>query len=448
MIYANPTIIRQLDLPLHKEFILSFGHKKVNAMVQISSNKGNLLRIPSMIAKELMLPNGIQIHGKYHKQDGLQLGPILGILVQNTLENQPQTPFGKLTIFFEEVLQIARAKGVCAYIFTLHDLNMQSGYISGWTLKNNKWKKSLFPFPHVIYNRVSSRKYEEKLLRSITQLQRTYQFIFFNHRFLNKWEVYLQLSSTPIRKIMPKTVLYKGALSIKEMLQKYPVIYLKPTNGALGQGIIRVEKKANHYRAQITRTQGSTTKEFKTYGRLFKYLKPRLVKRSYLVQEGLNLIRYQNRPIDFRILVQKDAQGKWATTSMVARIANDRHIVSNLAQGGTQSTVMETIRLADPALAKRITRKQFREYALAIAKHLESTIDGNFAEFGIDLGLDTNGRLWLLEVNAKPSKTGDAKPNEPRPSVNRLIQYVLHVSSYKVKKKKQKKSAHRSGENR
>ncbi len=447
IIYTNPSLIQKLNLPINEPFVLTYGHKKVNVMVFASASKGNLLIIPSQIAKKLLLPNGIQIHAKYTNNNELQLGPILGILIQNIQKNQPQLPFGKFTSFAQEVIQIAQTKGVLAYLFTIQDINQENDFVTGWTFKNNKWEKSSFPIPDVIYNRISSRTLEKNLHDTLEQLQNHYHFILFNHHFLNKWEVYQKLNSTPINKMMPRTVLYKGLLSVKEMLQKYPVIYLKPTNGALGQGIIRIEKKTDMYQAQFTRPQGSVTKEFQTLEKMSKYLHPRIANRSYLVQQGLQLIHYQNRPIDFRILVQKNRIGEWAITSMVARIANDQHIVSNLAQGGTQNKVMETIHLADAVLAKKITRHHFKSYALSITKQLEAVIQGHFAELGIDIGLDTKGRLWLLEVNSKPSKTGDTKlnENEPRPSVSRLIQYAIYINGYYEKKKKQNKKLYRSG---
>lgn len=446
-IYVNPSVINKLNLPLHKPFDLSFGQRKMKVYLKTSHGKSNLIRIPSNTAKSLLIPNGIQVYAKRNTEE-LQLGPILGILVQSVDENQPQTPFGKLTGFAQEVLQIAQSKGVYAYLFTMNNLNSAQNFVIGWTYKDNKWKKNVFPVPHVIYNRISSRKLEKKLEQIISKYQEQYDFKFFNSHFLNKWEVYQKLIPTSVHSIMPKTVQYKGALSIKEMLNKYPIIYLKPSNGALGQGIIRIEKNNSVYTVQLTRVQGTITKEFNSFEKMFKYLKPRLNSKNYLVQQGLRLIHFQNRPIDFRILVQKNSRGDWAITSMVARMANDHHIVSNLAQGGTQGTVMETIQLADPQLARKNLREKFKTHALLITEYLEHSIGGHFAEFGIDLALDHSGKIWLLEVNSKPSKTTDPKANEPRPSVNRLIQYVLFLSGFNKKMKKQPKNrAYRLGGN-
>ena len=53
------------------------------------------------------------------------------------------------------------------------------------------------------------------------------------------------------------------------------------------------------------------------------------------------------------------------------------------------------------------------------------------AELGIDLAIDVHGKIWLIEINSKPSKTDDTviNPNSHfRPSVLRLIDYVLYLS--------------------
>lgn len=63
----------------------------------------------------------------------------------------------------------------------------------------------------------------------------------------------------------------------------------------------------------------------------------------YQIQQGLTLIDNSGRPVDFRALVQKNRTGKWSVTSIVARIAGGSHYVSNLARGGSLSTVKDAV---------------------------------------------------------------------------------------------------------
>ena len=432
IIYTNSIIINKLNLPLYTPINLSFGSKQIKVILRPSPFKSKLLLIPANIANYLHLPNGIQTHLKYYKNNkNLKLGPILGILIQSIQDSQKNTPFGKLTPFAFEVSYKARTKGVLPYFFTVNDINRETGSVTGWMLKDLRWEKRIFSIPDVIYNRIASRRIEEKVLPMITDLKEKYGFVFFNDYFLNKWDVFQMLKPTVIEKILPKTVIYRSSRTIKEMLNTFPVIFLKPTSGSLGRGIIRVHKQQNFYTISYSRSLGSVSLAFNSFPKAIKYLLPRIQKKPYLVQQGLDLITMDNRPVDFRILVQKSAKGKWAVTSMIARIANYQHFISNLAQGGTKSAVFETIKTANPEMAKKIIKKQFKFIALTTAKYIESETKGNFAELGIDLALDKNGKIWLLEVNSKPSKIDEQREStEPRPSVTRLIDYILYINDF------------------
>ncbi|MNJ53594.1 Endospore coat-associated protein YheD [compost metagenome] len=70
--------------------------------------------------------------------------------------------------------------------------------------------------------------------------------------------------------------------------------------------------------------------------------------------------------------------------------------------------------------------------ALEIAQGIDKYIPAHFGELGIDLAVDTSGRIWLIEVNSKPSKNdntpiGDSKI---RPSVKQVIEYARYLSGF------------------
>lgn len=430
IVYTNQAVINKLMLPINKPINMSFGNKKIIVRLQVGSHKGSLLRVPINIANELLLPNGIELNATY-KNEELKLGPILGILIQSIQQNQPKTPFGKFTIYAEELSAKALSNGIFPYFFTFNDINSEDDTVQAWFIKNNKWEKKSYPLPNVVYNRIASRSVEKKVLPLINLLKDKHKFIFFNDRFIDKWETYQILKPTPLKELLPKTIKYLGSRSLSEMLNTYSTIYLKPINGALGLGIFKVEKDSSQYKVQYSRMQGPTTLTFSSFAKMYKYLKPRLSSRPYLVQQGLDLVSLNNkRPIDFRILIQKNSKGDWNVISMVARMATDQNFVSNIAQGGTQNSVGEILKSLK--LPVKSTRSLFRETALQIAKAIEKSLNGNFAELGIDLALDTKGKIWLLEVNSKPSKNDEVRESiSARPSVTNLIKYVLHLSKIK-----------------
>ncbi len=68
-----------------------------------------------------------------------------------------------------------------------------------------------------------------------------------------------------------------------------------------------------------------------------------------------------------------------------------------------------------------------------MANTFEELVDGHYAELGIDLAVDKSGKIWLLEINFKPSKTDDTVINPSlttRPSVIRLIEYTLYLTRF------------------
>ncbi len=437
-IYVNSQIISQLNLPINRIIPIIFGSKKINVYVSVSSSKGKLLILPESIASQLLIPNGIQIHGKYDKEKGLILGPTLGILLQNIYKNHTQEPFGEMTSFLKEIALVSKSKGTLSYAFTLEDIDLQNSSIKGWLLKGNRWEQNKLPIPDVIYNRISSRKFEFKHQESIQQLKSKNYSHFFNDHFLNKWQVYDLLKNTSVQSILPNTKLYKNHTTIKEMLNKYPTSYLKPTNGSLGRGIIKVQKRGAEYFVRLSKINGPLSLNYNSFAQMVKQLTPRLKSEPYIIQEGIDLITIKNRPVDFRILVQKNETGNWAITSMVARVADEQQFVSNLARGGTQSKVMHAIHLSNLNNRQKVSPDYFTNYSLAIAKQIEASSNGSFAELGIDLGLDVNGKLWLLEVNAKPSKNNDPGLTGARPSVHRLIDYTRFLTGLFITKKKKK----------
>jgi hypothetical protein len=102
-----------------------------------------------------------------------------------------------------------------------------------------------------------------------------------------------------------------------------------------------------------------------------------------------------------------------------------------LARGGTIRKASDVLKELHQIPGKP-TDADIKATALEVAKTFERHAEGHFAELGIDLAIDTLGKIWLIEINSKPSKTDDTviSPTETtRPSVLRLIEYVHFLTS-------------------
>ncbi len=357
--------------------------------------------------------------------------PYFAIIYQNVSPSL-QDPFNKITPFFIEIMKAAKVKGIITYIFTLQDIDWQNKRIYGWYYNNNQLYRQYFPFPQVIYNRISSRKFEKSTeTKEAIRRFKQEKIAFFNEHFLNKLEVYYALKVfEPLAKIMPKTTVYRNKYSLIFMLQQFPVIYLKPVAASLGRGIIRITKQNNDvYLLHSNSFQNTEEKIFNSLQELQVYVRNRLKNKQYLIQEGIKIINFNNKPVDFRILVNKNGEGKWQISSMIARSSTVSTIVSNIARGGEIRQINEMLKLFEIEKIKKM-KQLLRSTALTIAETLDNSVIGHFAEFGIDLALDENKKIWLLEVNTKPSKNDMPETDKIRISVQNLLNYVLYLIKY------------------
>ncbi len=108
----------------------------------------------------------------------------------------------------------------------------------------------------------------------------------------------------------------------------------------------------------------------------------------YQIQQGLPLIDHGKRPVDFRALVQKNKKGVWSVTSIVARIAGGSHFVSNLARGGSLSTVKEAVaKTSLSSFSQEQRLSSIEDSRTCDCIRCEQSIPAHFGELGIDLAL-------------------------------------------------------------
>lgn len=434
------SFVKKWLMPMNAPHTLSCGSAttSVRLMASKKTSKIRSIRIRQSLAEVLGLYGSGRLNVRYSpRHHHLQIGPMLGILTNNINKHATSDDrrFGDMTRFFTECHLAAELRGIQVFLFAPDDLNVRAKQITGWTRIKGHWKQCRFPLPNVIYNRITSRRIEEQetLQQKLQWLQSRHRVQLFNERFLDKWQVHRTLwNDSAIRFMLPYTQLYIDLRQLKEMLKKFALIYIKPVNGSLGRGVMRLHLKGKHCHMQYTTLNGTITKSNVSYQEIAQQMARRIRHGRYLIQQGLPLITSLGRPVDFRALLQKNGSGKWSITSIVGRIAGDTHIVSNQAHGGTVAGVTRIIAQVDPLFPKPSTRL-LRQRALQVAHSFERQIDGHFAELGIDLAVDMRGNVWLLEINSKPSKSDDAVTNPAlaiRPSVHKTMDYTCYVTGY------------------
>lgn len=256
----------------------------------------------------------------------------------------------------------------------------------------------------------------------------------FNEKYLNKTEVFEALrKDSSLHGYLPESYLFKNYQMLKSMASRHPVLFLKPITGSLGKGIIRIRREPGDvYTCHYTNLTGVRKQTFPSLSAVFQAISGKLKTQRYQLQQGLDLITTDGRSIDFRSLVQRGAKGEWAITSIVGRIAGSQHFVSNLARGGSLTNVVGALAKTPFSSATRVSvTARLRKVSIDIAKGIEAQIPSHFGELGIDLAVDKMGKVWLLEVNSKPSKDDNTPLNNEkkiRPSVKQLVQYAKYLA--------------------
>jgi len=183
----------------------------------------------------------------------------------------------------------------------------------------------------------------------------------------------------------------------RDMLQQYGMVYIKPDKGMFGIGVIRVERTSSGYRYQHDRDIRSYSSFDSLYEKLLKHHK----KRSYLIQKGVQLLRYRKRRFDLRVMVQKNGRNEWETTGIIGRLSHPAKIVTNYHSGGTLYPI-ETL-MSQHMNASELSgfKHGLKKLGLSVAGQLQSAYPG-LKEIGIDVAVDDKHHPWILEVNTMP----------------------------------------------
>jgi len=216
------------------------------------------------------------------------------------------------------------------------------------------------------------------------------------------------------------------------MLEKHPIIYLKPANGSLGLGIYKIIKKNSEYVVQFRTKNINKAKIFKDAVSLYKFIFSNKFRHRYILQQGINLIEYKQCPVDFRVHMHKDNNDKWQIVAIGAKAAGKGSVTTHLRTGGQLINADQYLSLMFKEYALTIKEK-INASSILIAETVESNLREPLGELGLDIGVDKNNRIWLFEVNSKPGRSIFKHPSlktARAESNKRLIEYAILLSNF------------------
>ncbi len=353
------------------------------------------------------------------------LGPLIAIFSADSVYKRGR-PFAGRSKFFSQIINYGQKNGAFVYVITPSGINPHTKTCTGHYINNKKWYKITTPLPDVIYNRVPSRVYEQrKKVRWAKSYILTQNIPFFNRHFLNKGEINKIFRKTHLAGMIPETVKWSGSPEqLKNCLDKHHMIYLKPAHSFAGHGILRIMQSQRGVVIQSRDEKKNSPHFFKRYRDAWKALR-RYRKRAMLLQQGIDLAKYNDSIFDVRVLVQRNGKGEWQLIGMGCRVAGTGRITTHVPNGGSIAPVNQVLLTTFQQKAAVISHN-LKEMAMQVPAIIENYYGYDFGIISMDIGIDKQGRLWLFEANAKPMEFDEVETQQR--SLQSLIEYSRYLT--------------------
>jgi hypothetical protein len=220
----------------------------------------------------------------------------------------------------------------------------------------------------------------------------------------NKWFKYRYLKrARRLSHYLPETVILTQK-TLWLLISKYSHVIVKPIRGSRGRGVIQVSSLGNHeYALHYEKTKITLQGEDSTY----RYIKSVTGSTPYMVQRLISRPTIDGRPFDMRVIIQRRRNSPvWKVTAKVAKVAGEGYIVSNNTRsGGDLLLVKKALRKSSiHHLSKRKLLFKIDKIALRATQRLAKYFNGHRI-YGMDMGPDQRGHIWIIEANLFPARS-------------------------------------------
>ncbi|MBM6618235.1 YheC/YheD family protein [Bacillus suaedaesalsae] len=388
---ASDTVTLPMKLEhivLSKQVKLHFGSWNKTLQVTYSDEIDNeSIILPLYLSDTFLLPIDLLYEARL-EANNLFIGPVIGFLLSNKKE--------KLELLledFEDYLHNYSEIGGLIFVFSSDSVNKKNHTISGYYYDPSDgleiWKSGIFPYPASMYRRTLIRNKLNDHFNVVIGKEH-----FFNDKYYNKSKLHELLKNhNSIQKYLPETRLLTNNQILINMLNKYNSVYLKPTRGSRGYGIVKIVKTQDGY--DCIERSGKILL-FQTKKDVTQYLYQNIREGKYIVQQDVGFQKGK-RNIDFRLMVQKNSLKKWELTAFIARYGLKNKIYTNNPSEVNQGieALQKMFELSNEALTRKVQEIIFM--SMAIGNIFDQY--GHYADLGIDIAIDQNMNIWILEVN-------------------------------------------------
>jgi hypothetical protein len=293
--------------------------------------------------------------------------------------------------------------GVTPCFLQLKDIQANHPFTMAYVKTKYGYMKKSIPTPKVIHNR--AMYFNASANQQIQKLTKSGIHIFNQVTRYGKLYIHQLLQADPhLLPHLPETMALTSP-HLRMMMNKYDRLILKPNSSSLGRGLMKLQFVNGDwfitYPSKKSKS-GYRTKPMKT-GILPAAVKTLTAKETYLVQEYIPLAKYQNRPFDLRVSVQRNETGRWQVTGIIARVAAGQKFVTNLARGGHSYTMQKVLSSALPHVSHHTLIQRVHHLTLQIASRLQIELP-YVADIGLDIGITEDGFPQFIECNGRDAR--------------------------------------------
>ncbi|RKD25925.1 hypothetical protein BEP19_03075 [Ammoniphilus oxalaticus] len=189
--------------------------------------------------------------------------------------------------------------------------------------------------------------------------------------------------------------------SFCSLLNRYGRIVVKPSSGSGGVGVMQIismgkRRYAVHYGKYQKTIQGLLP--------TYQFAQSK-AKGLYLAQQGIKLAKINGRPFDLRVMVQRKRNSEWVVTGILAKVAGSGFFITNIVESKGKALPLRTA--VQQASIRRASydkiNQQIHRLALQTVYRLQKYY--RIRTVGIDMGIDEQGKVWIIEANFSPDKT-------------------------------------------
>jgi len=316
----------------------------------------------------------------------------------------------------DELFKANKIANTTLYFFSIHDVDFKNKRINGiyYDEQRKRWRQKYFPYPDVLYDRgggyLASQKAINERIRNeldrmnVLKINPLYTF--------NKYDLFEKLKKFPaMRQYLPHTIHFNREEDLKEMLKISKTVYIKDVTGSNGKGVMRVRKLPNNrYEYSYNNVEGLTKRTVSSRKALMKAIDSYFSSKTKIIQSAIELLEINDRLIDMRATLQRNKDGRLEINSIPVRIGNTNSPITTSRTGSSTYTFEEFFKkvlyysiLPNSEFEIHRLKRKIQHFLIQVYTHVER-VYGEFGEIGIDFAIDKNGKVWLIECNAKPGK--------------------------------------------